>query len=59
MTSDCVLDSSELTYVSLTQTLVELKKQLKTDIKKTLIYKLKVSAKIDQRHKKIIYRPAQ
>ena len=45
MTSDCVLDSSELTYVSLTQTLVELKKIIKDRYKKNIYIQIKGQCK--------------
>ena len=57
MTTDCVLD-----LISLTQNLVELEKLMADRYKKILLHKIKVSAKINQLHKKIscnIYFPAK
>ena len=59
MTTACVLDLSKLTLVSRTQILVELEKLMTDRYKKILVYKLKASAKTNQRHKKFIYFSAQ
>ena len=53
ITTDCVLDLSELTLVCLTKTLVESEKLVADRYKKVLLYKINVSAKINQRQKDI------
>ena len=56
ITTDCVLDLSTLNFP---KTLGKLEK-LMTDIyKKLLMNNIKVSAEINQRHKKFIYFPEQ
>ena len=53
VTTDCVLNLSELTLVCLTKTLVESEKLVADRYKKVLLYKINVSAKINQRQKDI------
>ena len=53
ITTDCVLNLSELTLVCLTKTLVESEKLVTDRYKKVLLYKINVSARINQRQKDI------